>query len=64
MESGRWLVKALIAFTHQQDAHYAEITVKNFLMTYREAPPDDQAKLRKIWDEAELGAFPEDGNPT
>ena len=60
VQSGRWLVKAIIAFAHQQDAHYAKIAVENFLIIYREAPPDDQAKLRKIWEEAQLGPFPED----
>jgi hypothetical protein len=33
------------------------------LIVYRQAPPDDQAQLRQLWEEAGLGALPEDGNP-
>ena len=62
VESGRWLVRAIIGFSHQQDTHYAKITVDIFLIIYRQAPPDDQAKLRQIWEEAGLGAFPESGD--
>lgn len=63
VESGRWLVRAIIGFSHQQDAHYAKVAVDHFLIVYRQAPPDDQAQLRQIWEEAGLGALPEDGNP-
>jgi tetratricopeptide (TPR) repeat protein len=62
VESGRWLVRAIVGFSHQQDTHYAKITVDIFLIIYRQAPPDDQAKLRQIWEEAGLGAFPESGD--
>ncbi len=59
VEAGRWLVRAIVGFTRQQDAHYAKVAVDSFLITYRQAPPDDQTQLRKIWEEAGLGAFPE-----
>ena len=36
--------------------------VNNFMIFYRQAPPADQAALRKIWEEAGLGAFPESGD--
>jgi hypothetical protein len=49
VESGRWLVRAITAFAHQQDSHYAKVAVENFLIIYRQAPPDDQAKLRQMW---------------
>ncbi|HRD68441.1 MAG TPA: tetratricopeptide repeat protein, partial [Candidatus Competibacter sp.] len=62
VESGRWLVRAIVGFTHQQDAHYAKAMVHNFLIFYRQAPPDDQIQLRQIWEEAGLGPFA-DGNP-
>ena len=62
VESGRWFVRAIVTFSQQQDAHYAKMTTHNFLIVYRQAPPDDQAQLRQIWEEAKLGPFPEDGN--
>ena len=63
VESGRWFVRAIVTFSQQQDAHYAKMTTHNFLIVYRQAPPDDQAQLRQLWEEAGLGALPEDGNP-
>lgn len=63
VESGRWLVRAIISFSHQQDAHYAKVAMDNFLIFYHQAPPENQAQLRQIWEEAGLGPFPEDGNP-
>jgi hypothetical protein len=62
LESGRWLVRAIVGFTRQHDPHDAETCVNNFMIFYRQAPPDDQAALRQIWEEAGLGAFPESGN--
>jgi len=62
VESEGWLVRAIVGFTRQQDARYAEVAVDNFLITYRQAPSDDQTQLRKIWEEAGLGAFPESGD--
>ncbi|NJM11385.1 MAG: hypothetical protein HC889_05420 [Synechococcaceae cyanobacterium SM1_2_3] len=63
LESGRWLIRAIVTFIHQQDAHFAKMSVDNFLITYRKAPLDIQAQLRQLWEEAGLGVLPEDGNP-
>lgn len=59
LESGRWLVRAIAGLVSQNDPHNAETCVNNFMSTYRQAPPTDQAQLRNIWDEAGLGVFPE-----
>jgi hypothetical protein len=59
LESGRWLVRAIAGFVSQNDPHAAERNVNNFMIFYRQAPPADPAELRKIWEEAGLGAFPE-----
>ncbi len=57
VKSGCWLVRAIIAFTRQQDAYYAKVAVENYLITYCQALPDDQAQLRQIWEESGLGAL-------
>ncbi|MEH6876358.1 MAG: hypothetical protein V7849_18410, partial [Candidatus Competibacter sp.] len=55
VESGRWLVRAIVGFSHQHDSHEIERNVNNFLIIYKEAPPADQAQLRQMWEEAGLG---------
>ncbi len=62
VESGRWLVRCIVAFANQHDSQGAERNACNFLIFYRQAPPDDQAKLRQMWEEAGLGPFPESGD--
>ena len=63
VEAGRWTIRAIAVFTHYQDAsHYAKKGVEQFFTIYRQALPDDQAKLRQIWEEAGLGPFPESGD--
>ncbi len=63
LESGHWLIRCIMAFANQHDSQGAERNAHNFLIFYRQAPLDDQAQLRQIWEEAKLGTFPEDGNP-
>jgi hypothetical protein len=58
VESGRWLIRCIMAFANQHDSQGAERNVHNFLIFYRQASPDDQAKLRQIWEEAGLRPFP------
>ncbi|MEI2741524.1 MAG: tetratricopeptide repeat protein [Candidatus Competibacter sp.] len=62
VEFGRWLARAIVGFTRQQDPYYAEVAIDNFLIGYRQASLDDQAKLRQLWEEAKLGPFPKDEN--
>jgi hypothetical protein len=40
------------------DVHNEGHSVQNFMLTYRNAPAADQAKLEALWTEAGLGAFP------
>jgi hypothetical protein len=53
-ESGRWLIKSILAFVHTNDQHSASQAAHNFQFTYRSAPPPDQAKLKALWTEAGL----------
>ena len=63
VEAGRWTIRVIDVFAHHQNAsHYVKKGIEQFFTIYRQAPPDDQIKLRKIWDEAGLGTFPEDDN--
>ena len=37
----------------------AERDVRNFLIAYQQASPEEKEKLKAIWSEAGLGPFPE-----
>jgi tetratricopeptide (TPR) repeat protein len=60
-ESARWFIEAIRGFEASGDAAREEMTKAAFLETFREAPPALKPKLRQIWEEAELGAFPDEG---
>jgi tetratricopeptide (TPR) repeat protein len=60
-ESGQWLTRSITAFQRTHDQHLLERAIGNFLVTYRQAPPDVQQKLEAIWRDAGLGAFPPPG---
>ncbi|MER2531234.1 MAG: tetratricopeptide repeat protein, partial [Candidatus Competibacter sp.] len=63
LESGQWLISCIRIFEYHDDSQNYYLNLGNFLTFYRETSPDNQAQLRQIWEEAGLGAFPEDGNP-
>jgi len=58
LESGRWMIKCVLAFVRARDAHSANRNTKNFMVFYNNAPPADQSKLKAMWEEAGLGEFP------
>ena len=60
IDSGQWFIKALLVFLHTQDQHLAGKTVENFMVTYGEASPHEQQKLKALWQEAGLGELPKD----
>jgi len=62
-DCGRWLIRCIRTFLQAHDQHAAEITANNFLISHRQASPQDKQKLEAIWREANLGPFPTDPNP-
>jgi len=62
-ESGQWLMKSIQGFAKANDPRRATDEVSNFMVTYRRAPADVQAKLRAMWEGAGLGEFPEPHEP-
>jgi len=61
-ESGRWLIKAIVAFINSNDNRTVKTSANNFMSIYRNAPDEVQAKLKAMWEEADLGPFPEVGD--
>ncbi|HEV2987895.1 MAG TPA: tetratricopeptide repeat protein, partial [Candidatus Angelobacter sp.] len=57
LESGQWLIKGLRAFLRAQDQHLAKQAAGNFMVLYKNASAQDQAKLESMWREAGLGDF-------
>lgn len=53
-----WLIKAIRAFVRSSDQHSVQMGVDNFVFFYRAASPDDQAKMKTIWEKAGLGDLP------
>ena len=62
-ESGRWLCKSIVSFLKTNDEEGVRRNANNFFILYRRASSDDQATLKMIWEEAGLGAFPEEEKP-
>ena len=58
-DGGKWLARAITGFQQTHDRHEVEQTVWNFLIFYRQAPPEEKEKMKAIWSEAGLGPFPE-----
>ena len=58
-ESGEWLIKSLTSFRRANDPHYEQQAASNFLVFYGRASDDDKAELRRMWEQAGLGPFPE-----
>jgi len=56
--SGAWLTKAAVVFLALKDLHLARQTSHNFMLSYRNAAPGDQQKLKAMWREAGLGELP------
>ena len=57
-EAGQWFLRALAVF-QQSDPHAAEITVRSFHQLYQQTEPSARDTLRAIWQQAELGPWPE-----
>ena len=62
-ESGKWLTRCIKAFINTNDLESAKRNTGNFLVSYRKASSGEQAKLRAIWEQADLGPFPEVPEP-
>ena len=59
--AGRWSIRAIGAFARTNAPHHMQQALQGFRVVYQSAPVSDQEKLRKMWEEAGLGAFPGDG---
>ena len=58
-QAGRWLIKSFRTFRKCRDEHGAARNARNFAVFCRQAPEDEAAKLRAMWNEAGLGPLPE-----
>jgi len=54
-ESGKWLIKALLSFSKCNAPTQVQQTDKNFMIFYKKAAPETQAKLKALWESAGLG---------
>jgi tetratricopeptide (TPR) repeat protein len=60
LDSGRWLVKSVLGFLNTRDQRAAARNAKTFMIVYKQAAPQDQEKLKAMWQEAGLGELPDD----
>jgi hypothetical protein len=58
IDSGQWLIKAIVAFHRARDPHNMRRAVHEFLLPDKAAPAADQVKLEALWNEGGLGPFP------
>jgi len=58
-ESGRWFIRSILGFAQAHGMNTSSQVADNFLLSFRNAPPADQVKLKAMWEEAGLGPFPE-----
>jgi len=57
-ESGQWLIKCIVTFQATEDSAMVDQSTQNSVITYRNAPPAELAKLKALWKAAGLGEFP------
>ena len=57
-ESGAWFIRAISTFRQTNDEHLAQRNIRNFQITHKHAPGEDQQKLEAQWRDAGLGEFP------
>jgi hypothetical protein len=60
LDSGRWLIKGISALSSTNDPATEKTAGRNFLIMFRRASPDEKRQLRAMWEQARLGALPED----
>ena len=60
VDSGRWLIKCVATFLRVNDPHSAQRNTNNFVIFLQQASPEEQAALRRLWDEAGLPPLPQD----
>ena len=53
-DASLWLVRASGSFAACNDLHHAQQAMGIFIAAYVEAPPDERAKMRAIWEQAGL----------
>jgi tetratricopeptide (TPR) repeat protein len=59
IECTDWLIKALLIFIRFDNQYYIEGTMANIVINYKNAPDEIQPTLRKMWEDAGLGEFPQ-----
>ncbi len=59
LESGTWLIKSIRTFRKTNDQHNSSRGAAVFKTTFSHSSTEDQAKLRAMWEEADIGPFPE-----
>jgi tetratricopeptide (TPR) repeat protein len=57
--SGRWFIKSIAGFSRTHDSYFRNQVEDHFLETYRQASTPEQEKLRALWNNRGLGAFPD-----
>ena len=58
-ESAQWLIKAVGTFSRYSDPRNAARVAHNYLLLWKQASPDMQGKLKAMWQQANLGDWPE-----
>ncbi len=53
-ESSHWLIKSIRLFLEVNDSASAQQGADNFLVIFNHAPPQEQTKLRSVWEDAKL----------
>jgi len=59
-ESGKVLIKAIISFLKCNAPSDVQEAVQNFMIAYKKAAPETQAKLKAMWESAGLGELPDE----
>ncbi len=62
-DSGAWLIRSIRAFRQTSDQDREHQSIRELMVTYREAPPAEKQTLEALWNEANLGPFPSEPNP-
>jgi hypothetical protein len=58
--AGSWYIQSIGICIRYQDQYHLQIAIGNFMRCYQAASPEEQAKTKALWEQADLGPFPAD----
>ena len=60
VQAAQWYTRSVAIVRRYNDAYHLQMAMGSFRRCYDQAAPADQARIRTLWQQANLGSFPID----